>query len=662
MITIVGMILRLIFLVSLIGLNNWAAVVRLNVVERQDVENRREFGPAGPYERITAKALFTVDPKLPANQNIRDIALAPKNEDGLVEFSADVYVLKPSNPAKSNGTVLYEVSNRGGRGSVNMFDQGAGASNEFGDAFLLERGYTLVWMGWQFDVPTRPGLLRLTTPTIKGVTGTVRSEFVPQKKVTSFLLSDRDHIPYEVADIADKSAQLTVRDKPEGPRRTIPRSAWKFSDPSHVEMSSGFEPGKLYDVVYVAKDPAVVGLGMAATRDLISFFKYGGNETSLLGDQRQHIKQAIGFGTSQSGRFLRTFLYFNFNGDEKGRKVFDGVWAHVGGAGRGSFNHRFAQASRDGHRMLNTFYPTDIFPFTEQDQTDPETGLTDGLLSHIGKPELRPKIFYTNGSYEYWGRVASLIHTSIDGKKDVDPGADSRIYFLAGTQHGAGSFPPGRATVTQKGPNVNDYRFHMRALLVGMTDWLKEGKQPPASSFPRIDKDQLVAAGALQFPKIPGMKLPDSPLVTYRTDFGPDFAAKGIVTKDRPQVGKAFPTLLPQVDRDGNETSGLRSPELQVPLGTYTGWNLRSPDIGAPTELYDMVGSWIPFAKTKASRQRAGDPRLSVEERYKGREDYMKKIQAAADDLVKKGYLLETDIPKIVSRAEAQWSWIDRME
>ena len=654
--------LRLFFFAQIVYLNLWAGVVRLNVVERQDVENRREFGSAGAYERITAKALFTVDPTLAENLKVRDIALAPRNEFGLVEFSADVYVLKPADSAKGNGTVLYEVSNRGGRGSVGMFDAGAGPSNEFGDAFLLQQGYTLVWMGWQFDVPTRPGLLRLTTPSVKGVTGTVRSEFVPQTKVQSFSLADRNHIAYDVADPAEDKAQLTVRDKPDGPRRTIPRSAWSFSDSSHVQMDAGFVPGKLYDIVYTAKDPQLVGLSMAATRDLISFLKYGGNETSLLGDQTKHIKRAIGFGTSQSGRFLRTFLYQGFNGDEQGRKVFDGVWAHVGGGGRGSFNHRFAQASRDGHRMLNTLYPSDIFPFTEAEQTDPETGITDGLLSHIGKPELRPKIFYTNGSYEYWGRVASLIHTSIDGKKDVDPGADSRIYYLAGTQHGPGTFPPAKATVTQNTPNVNDYRFHMRALLVGLNDWVKEGKQPPASNFPRIDKDQLVAFGALQFPKIPGVKLPDSPLVTSRMNFGAEFASKGIVTVDPPEVGKPFPTLLPQVDRDGNETSGLRSPELQVPLGTYMGWNLRNPEIGAPTELYDMVGSWIPFAKTKAARQKAQDPRLSVDERYKSREDYMGKIRAAADDLVKKGYLLQTDIPRIVSKAEAQWNWIARIE
>ena len=662
MITIDVMSPRLLPLLFIACSTLWAGVVRLNVIDKQDVAGGHEYGAAGAYERITAKALFTVDPKLPENQKVRDIDLAPRNEEGLVEFSADVYLIKPVDPKRGNGTLLYEVSNRGGRGSVNMFDQGANAGNEFGDAFLLERGYTLVWMGWQFDVPLEPSRLRLTAPQLKGITGLVRAEFTPGSNTAAMPLADRNHIAYEVADLNDTAAVMTVREKPEGPRLAIARDAWSFTDRSHAKMDAGFEKGKLYEIVYTAQDPTVMGLNMAATRDLISFLKFGANNTSLLGDQPALPKRAIGFGTSQSGRYLRTFLYFGFNGDEKGRRVFDGVWAHVGGAGRGSFNHRFAQPSRDGHRMLNTFYPTDMFPFTDAGQTDPETGITDGLLSHIGKPGLRPKIFYTNGSYEYWGRVASLIHTSIDGKKDVDPDENTRIYFLAGTQHGPGSFPPVQTANTQQFSNVNDYRFPMRALLVGMTNWLTSGVEPPASAYPRIDKDQLVGKGAIQFPKIPGIQLPFAPTQTARLDFGPEFASKGLVTVEPPNVGKSFPTLLPQVDRDGNETSGVRAPELQVPLGTYTGWNLRSASIGASDELFDMVGSWIPFKRTKAERQAAGDPRLSVEERYKNKADYLAKLRAAATGLVSKGYLLETDIPKIVAKAEAQWDWVGRMK
>ena len=638
-----------------------AAVQKVNVEERTDVLDGKPFGAAGPYERVIAKAYFAVDPNLAANKIITDIALAPRNADGKVEFSADVYVLKPRDSAKGNGTVIYEVSNRGNKGLLGMFDHAQTSLDprtpaELGDSFLLERGFTIVWVGWQFDVPRRPGLVRLYAPQIKGVTGTVRAEFTPDANTTLMPLADRDHIAYPATEREDPALKLTVRDRADSPRKNIPRGEWKFKDESTIEMAAGFIPGKFYDIVYKSTDPTVVGLGPTAVRDFISFLKYGGEET-LFNDQRRYIKRAIGFGTSQSGRFLRTFLYYGFNADEKNRKVFDGVWAHVAGAGRGSFNHRFAQPSRDGHRMKNTFYPTDIFPFTDLPETDPETNQTGSLLEAAQKSNVVPKIFYTNGSYEYWGRAASLIHTSPDGKQDAPLAPDTRVYYLAGTQHGAGNFPPRRGA-TQNDPNVNDYRYMMRALLVSMNNWLTESSAPPASQFPQVSKDQLVSMKAVQFPKISGVQFPKYMHTAWRADYGPEFASKGIVTIDPPKTGKPFPVLVPQVNMDGNETSGIRMPELVVPLGTYTGWNLRDAKIGAPDELFDMVGSWIPFAWTKAEREAKKDPRLSVEERYKSREEYLAKIRTAADGLAVSAYILSADVEKIVERCAKQWDYL----
>jgi len=357
-----------------------SAVQHIYVVERSDVAGTR-------YERIIAKAHFALDPKLTANRIITDIDLAPKNEDGKVQFSADLYVLKPRNPADSNGTALFEVSNRGGKGMITMFDRGARASmdprtlEEFGDRFLLEQGYTLVWLGWQPDVPVRDGILRMYAPVAKGVTGLVRAEITVDRVTNTHTLADRTHIPYNVANPDDPKVQLTVRDLPDSARKTIPRAKWRFADAGSVTYDDGFQPGKFYEVVYTSKDPWIIGLGPAGIRDLMSFFKYADDGVILLGQESKHIKRAVGFGTSQSGRFLRTFLYYGFNADEKGRKVFDGVWAHVAGAGRGSFNHRFAQPSRDGHPTLNTFYPTDIFPFTDLPETDPDTGTSGALLA-----------------------------------------------------------------------------------------------------------------------------------------------------------------------------------------------------------------------------------------------------------------------------------------
>lgn len=635
------------------------AVKRIEILERADVLSGRTFGSVGAYERVIAKVHFAVDPKAPANQRVRDIDLAPKNAEGLVEFTSDLYILKPKTQENGNGIILYEVSNRGGKGLLSTFNYATSSKNpakdaEFGDGFLLEQGYTLIWLGWQFDVPELPGNVSISVPVAEGVSGIVRSEFAPLLKSTRFSLGDRDMKPYPVSDPDAAATRLFVRDSPDGPRRVIPRSQWKFWDNTGVEMPSGFVPGKLYDVVYTAKNPAIVGLGLAATRDLISFLKYGKDENIPLGDQSRFLKKAIAMGTSQSGRFLRTYLYFGFNADERGEKVFDGVWAHVAGAGRGSFNHRFAQPSRDGHRMTNTFYPTDIFPFADMQMMDPETKTADGILKVTVQEKVQPKIFYTNGSYEYWGRAASLIHTSVDGRKDDGPSSDTRVYLISGTQHGPGNFLAQRKD-TQWTPNPNDARPVFRALLVQMTKWVKDGTEPSSSRHPRIDKGDLVPASNIHFPALPGVSLPNMPHQAWRVDYGPEFRSKGIVSIEPPKIGKAFPTLLPQVDRDGNETSGIRMPDIAVPLGTYTGWNLRDPSIGAPSELYSMVGGFHGFAKTKQDRTAIKDSRPSIEERYRSKEDFLAKTGAAIDGLVKDGFALEADRARMLRQAELRW-------
>ena len=589
----------------------------------------------GPYEKIVAKVHFAVDPKLPANRIVADIDLAPRDENGLVEFSADLFVLKPRDSAQGNGTALFEISNRGGKGLQGTFDFE-------GDNFLLKRGFTLVWVGWEFDVPPKDNLLRLYAPVATNngqpVLGLVRSEWEGDERVTTIPLGDRSQIGYAVADPADVANRMLVRDAVNGERRTVPRNLWTFSDTTHITMQAGFEPGKIYEVIYRAKDPVLAGLGPAAIRDTVSFFKHGGVET-LLADQQQYIKRALGFGVSQSGRFLRSFLYDGFNQDEKNARVFDGVWAHVGGAGRGSFNARFAQPSRDGHPFFNVFYPVDIPPFTDN----------DGLLAKATAANVTPKIFYSNGSYEYWGRAASLIHTRPDGRTDAPLAKDTRVYFFAGAQHGSGSLPP-RTVQAQNPGGVNDYRASLRALLVAMQSWLQDGKEPPASEYPRIAKDQLVSLGAYAFPKIPGVVVPTRKREAFRLDF----------LVEPPKAETPFPTLVPQVDQDGNETSGIKMPEIQVPLASYTGWNLRSAAIGAPQELYSMVGSWIAFPLTKADREAKKDPRLSIAERYATKNDYLDRITSAARKLVDQGFLLEQDVPQLRERAAKEWDYVLR--
>ena len=648
-----------------------AEVVRIEVASRADLLNGKPFGDTGPYEKLIGRIYFEVDPANEANTIITDIAKAPRNARGRVEFSADFFLIKPRQSERGNGTLLYEVSNRGGKGMLAFYNQATGSLNpasesEFGDGFLLKQGFTLLWVGWQFDPPKREGLVRVYPPIAtengKPIVGTVRSEVIVAAKALDASLADRDHIAYPVANPEDPANTLSVRDSIEGPRRFIPRSEWRFArasdgapvpDRTRVYLNGGFQPGKIYEVVYKSQDPPVVGVGPAAVRDVVSHLKYASAEELAM--RAGAIRRAIAFGVSQSGRFLRTYLYYGFNQDERQRKVFDGVMAHVAGAGRGSFNLRFAQPSRDGHPFLNKFYPTDIFPFTDLPQTDAQTGERDGLLSRV-KPEFVPKIFYTNSSYEYWGRAASLIHTTIDGRQDAPLADNTRIYMFAGGQHGPAAFPP-RKSIGQQLNNPNDYRWSMRALLVAMNRWVTESGAPPPSRYPRIDDNTLVAIDALKFPSLSSVGKPTEAHKAYRVFYGLDFVSKGIISVDPPEVNRAYPILVPQVDVDGNELAGIKMPEVAVPLATYTGWNLFNAESG-PTELLSsMQGSYIPLPRSRADRERARDPRSSVEERYRDREDYLARVTAAANDLVKQGYLLEADVPSVVQIAQRRWDF-----
>lgn len=502
------------------------ALLRIEVEERSDVAEGRVFGRGGAYEKVVGRAWFAVDPNLPANRAIVDLDKAPRNEEGLVEFSADLFVLKPRDPATGNEAVLFDVCNRGSQLMMSFFGRVGG---KIGESFLLEQGFTLVWLGWQFDVPTADlRRLRLHAPVAKGVTGLVRAEIVVDKKVTEHSLADRGHVPYPALNPKDPALALTVRDHVDGPRNTVPRENWRIVDGTAISMPAGFEPGRLYELVYTSRDPAVVGLGLAGVRDLVSFLKYGGaSPVTIMGDGQRYIKRAHAFGVSQSGRFLRMFVYQGFNGDENGRKVFDGVLAHVAGGGRGSFNHRFAQPSRDGHPFLNTLYPTDIFPFTDLPQTDPETGLTDGILARV-PPEQTPKIFYTNSSYEYYGRAASLIHTTLDGRSDAEVAPTTRIYMFAGSQHWPVSFPPARGGARNL-RNFNPFPLSMRALLLALDAWVRDGKEPPRSQYPRIADETLVPLSGVRFPKTPGVEFPAHIQMAWRANYGPQFRSAGIV-------------------------------------------------------------------------------------------------------------------------------------
>ena len=649
-----------------------ARVKRVEITSHSIVANGKSFGLAGPYEKVAGKVYFEVDPKNIHNQVIVDLDKAPHNSDGNVEFSADFYVLRPKDLSRGNNAALLEVSNRGGKALLPFFNHGKSSADpsteaEMGDGFLTRHGFTLVWVGWQIDVPSGADLLRLYAPIAtdngKVITGLVRSDFVFPSKVYDAPLGHRGQNAQPAIDLDSRDYKLTVRDTVLGERRIVPRDDWQFArlvngspepDPTHIYLKQGFEPGKIYEVVYRSQNPPVVGLGLAAVRDMVSFMKYEGDATLS-------AARAYGFGISQSGRFLRHFLYQGFNADELDRQVFDGIDAHVGGGGHGSFNHRFAEASRDASAFSTFFYPTDIFPFTDAEQTDPDTGQTDGLLTHSGNAKVLPKIFYTFSSYEYWGRAASLIHITVDGKADMPLMDNVRIYYFPGGQHGAGPFPPvrpkaGDIATTQQMLSPNAYSWAMRALLMAMDRWVKDGTPPPASQYPHIADGSLVRPEAVRFPKIPGVGAPGRVHEAYRVDYGPRWK-QGIIDQEPPKVGRPYPVMVPQVDADGIDVEGVRMPEVAVPLATYTGWNLRDPRTGAPNELVDFSGSYIPLPRNRGERERTGDPRLSIEERYPSRSAFLGMIAAHTLHLIKGGYLLPEDMPAMIERAQMQWEY-----
>ena len=645
-----------------------ARVVRLRIERREVVLQGREFGAAGPYEKLAGKVDFGVDPDLPRNGAIVDLKLAPRNARGEVEASADFYLLTPVDPSRGNRRLLYEVGNRGGKSILSTFQKAAGSLDpttdaEFGDGALMRQGFILLWMGWQWDVPERPGVMRMEMPIAvengRRITGLIRGNFILNERAATASVADRSHKAYPVLDPNGAENVMTVRDEPTARGEVVARSRWRFVDGGTVALDGGFDPGRIYDVVYRTADPRVVGLGLSGTRDLVSFIK---NDASDQNPARG-VKLAVGWGVSQSGRFLRHFLYQGFNEDEQGRRVFDGVFDQVGGAGRGSFNHRFGQASRDALQYFNILFPVDLFPFTDGPETDPESGIVDSLLARAERTGTAPKIVHLLTNSEYFNRAGSLVHTDATGTKDAELPANTRVYMIASAPHGPGPFPPasnvGGGMVGRAALNPLNYSPAVRALFHALDRWVAEDVAPPPSAVPRLADGTLTTPDRAGWPAIPGYQLPKQPLRAFHLDFGADWA-HGIVSVEPPEVGKPFVVSVPAVDADGNVRAGVRLPDIAVPLATQAGWNYRDASIGAPDRLAGEIGSYIPFARTRADRERAGDPRRSIAERYRDRDDYVGKFAAAALDLVERGYLLQEDVADLLKHAVEHYNWATR--
>jgi len=655
------------FLLScVISLN--ARVVRVEIASRKDVLDGKPFGAAGAYERLTGHVFFSVAIDNPHNDRIVDLKNAVSLNNGVVEFSADFIAVRPKDVHKGNGSMILEIPNRGHAFFAALVHGGdADLANDAGDAWLLRNGFTVVSLGWQWDA-TGPNALRLYAPIAKEngktITGLLRGDLTPSKEMAEIPLGhlitgNIGGTEYPVANTEDARNVLTVRDSREAARTLIPRTEWQFAQtvdgklvPSnrHIHLNGGFHPGKLYEYVYVVADPVVAGLGFAAVRDFASYSKH--NRDAITPAERVY-----GEGISQNGRFLRDLLYEGFNADEDGKMALDGVLAHVAGAGRGSFNYRFAQPSRDAQPTSSIFFPTDIFPFTDQPETDSETKQSAGLLDQAAGDKVVPKIFFSNTSYEYWGRACALIHVTADGKQDMLLSPNVRIYHFTGLQHFSGPFPAqkGQADLLgQESQSPLPIRYFWRSMISNMDAWVRSGTMPPASSYPKLSDGTLAPLKSYAFPAVPGVNHPHEANAAYRIDFGPEWQ-KGILSLEPPKVGEAFPVLVPQVDADGNERDGVRLPEITVPLATYASWNLRDPSIGAPDQRVSFEISYLPFAKTRADREKSGDPRRSIAERYVNRDDYLTRYRAALDELVKERWVLPEDRDTIFHRGEQEW-------
>jgi hypothetical protein len=657
----------LFLLLSLTSVN--ARVVRLEITSRADLLNGTRFGDAGAYERILGRVHFAASVANPHNRHIVDLDNAVNLKNGEVEFSADFIAIRPKDPHKGNGAMLLENPNRGHSRILSLIDGGDwDAARDAGDAWLLRHGFTFASLGWQWDAADRDAL-KLYAPIAmehgKTITGFLRGDLMPSKAMPEIplghlIIGNIGGTEYPVSAPEDSRNVLTVRDSREAPRVVIPRSQWQFAhtvdgkltaSDRHIHLNGDFQPGKLYEYVYVVSDPVVAGLAFAAVRDFASYAKHAS-------DSITPVQRVYGEGISQNGRFLRDFLYQGFNADEDGKIALDGILAHVAGAGRGDFNYRFAQPSRDAQPTSSVFFPTDIFPFTDLPERDPATGDTGGLLDRAVADKVVPKIFFSNTSYEYWGRVCALIHVSADGKQDAPISDSVRIYHFTGEQHFPGPWPPAKGQgdlLGQQAESPLAIRYFWRAMVANMDAWVRSGTLPPPSSYPRIADRTLVPLPEYAFPAIPGVNKPHEANAAYRLDFGPKWR-DGILSIQPPKVGEAFPVLVPQVDADGNERDGVRMPEISVPLATYASWNLRDPSIGAPDQRVSFEDSYLPFPKTAAQRQKTADPRRSIEERYGSREEYIVRYSRAVDDLIQQRWILPEDRESVLARGEQEWA------
>ena len=630
----------------------------------------KSFGNVGPYERMLGMVHFAIDPNEKDLPFVCDLEFAPRNADGLVEFKAVIDLVKPVDLRKSNRKLLFDFSNRGGRGAFTRLNDGGGdytKAGAAGNGFLNKEGYTVVTAGWQGDLVYTGSNVVAFVPEARHngqpLRGKVRQEFISDRKgVLSMPVSGAANIQcYPVLDRA--TATLTLREKEADPRVPVPASEWELAKakevdgkielkPSNIDLyvKGGFKTGWIYELIYDTEGSRVMGLGFLGLRDLVSFFRHGSKDCAgATNPLAGTIDKVYGYGASLAGRVVREFVYEGWNRDAEGRRVFDAVQTHTG-IGRLYFNMRFAQIGRYPRQHEEHSYPSERYPFNFAAIPDPFSGKNEGVMK---RPDTDPLLVHCHTSSEYWERHGSMTHTDPRDGSDAPIPANVRMYMLAGSPHAAiaadnpkwvGQLPPS---------NFSPQPF-LRACFVLMDRWASQGISPPANRVPRRDAGQLVAPeeALKNFPKIPGVNLPATPSRLPLWNYGPDFDDKGIMSVFPPEAvpGKEYPIQVPQVDADGNDLGGVRYPDMQAPIATYIGWALRKAGF-AEGELMMTNGCIKAFARTKAEREKIGDPRLSIEERYSSHQAYIDIVKRGVDALVKEGFLLPQDGEDYVAAA-----------
>jgi hypothetical protein len=659
--------------------------VEIRIAQRGPFADGHAFGDAGAYERLVGRAHFSVDPEAAAQSGIVDLDKAPRNAEGLVVFTADLIILKPLDMSLGNRRLFYGYGNRGNMRELQFFND-APASNDpitladAGNGFLMRRGYAIVWAAWEGDLLPGDGRMILDVPVARDgdrpITGLVRSEYIANGfGITTFPLSGKASTRSYPSNSQDsRDATLTRRRYANSKRIPVASEDWRFArveggqgldaqgietavvpSDTNIHMAKGFEPGWIYELVYTAKDPRVHGLGHVVVRDLVSFLRYetrdsAGNANPLGGN----IEKAYCWGRSQTGRCIRDFLYSGNNADAAGRKVFDGVLPHVSGGGLMWMNHRFSSVvSPAGQQYEDHWNCADRFPFSYAESTDHLTGKTDAILK---RPDTDPLVLHTQTATEYWQRRGSLVHTDTQGKDLTQPD-NVRVYMWASSQHFADPNKKSPATGgCQNYTNVVQTSMLFRAMLDALDAWVSDGTPPPDSRIPLGSDATLVpyAHWREMFPSIPGGAIPHAANSLPLLDFGTGFDS-GILDKEPPDIidAEGYAILVPAVDADGNDLAGVRAPMVQAPLGTYTGWNLRSRGHGHGA-MYMFDGSYIPFADTAEEREVTGDPRASNVERYEDTGAYVRAIEKAARTLVEQRLMLEEDVQRCVAAA-ANW-------